>query len=86
MSAPVPPPLLGQNGVFWKVGLAAGWQGHPSVPSRCVPCSTAKAEGTQSPDAGGPLAPRGPRLGPRPLTRTPRAAALRDAEDEIFML
>ncbi|NXW25019.1 LYSM1 protein, partial [Circaetus pectoralis] len=46
----------------------------------------AKAEGTRSPDAGGPLAPRGPRLGPRPLTRTPRAAALRDAEDEIFTL
>ncbi|KAM6309326.1 lysM and putative peptidoglycan-binding domain-containing protein 1 [Podargus strigoides] len=46
----------------------------------------AKAEGTRSPDAGVPPAPRGPRLGPRPLTRTPRAAALRDAEDEIFTL
>lgn len=47
---------------------------------------TAEVEGTQSPDAGGPAASRGPRLGPRPLTRTPRAAALRDAEDEIFTL
>ncbi|KAM6038122.1 lysM and putative peptidoglycan-binding domain-containing protein 1 [Theristicus caerulescens] len=47
---------------------------------------TAEAEGTRSPDARGPPAPRGPRLGPRPLTRTPRAAALRDAEDEIFTL
>ncbi|KAM6112702.1 lysM and putative peptidoglycan-binding domain-containing protein 1 [Phoenicopterus ruber ruber] len=46
----------------------------------------AEAEGTRSPDARGPLAPRGPRLGPRPLTRTPRAATLRDAEDEIFTL
>ncbi|KAM6106547.1 lysM and putative peptidoglycan-binding domain-containing protein 1 [Pterocles gutturalis] len=50
----------------------------------------AEAEGTRSPDTRGPLAPRGPRrgprLGPRPLTRTPRAAALRDAEDEIFTL
>ncbi|XP_027765282.1 lysM and putative peptidoglycan-binding domain-containing protein 1 [Empidonax traillii] len=35
----------------------------------------------------GPSSPReGPRLGPRPLTRTPRAAALRDTEDEIFTL
>ncbi|KAM4644679.1 lysM and putative peptidoglycan-binding domain-containing protein 1 [Amazona ochrocephala] len=40
----------------------------------------AQVEGPRSPDA------RGPRLGPRPLTRTPRAAALRDAEDEIFTL
>ncbi|XP_014816321.1 PREDICTED: lysM and putative peptidoglycan-binding domain-containing protein 1 [Calidris pugnax] len=47
---------------------------------------TAEAEGTQSPSARVPTAPRGPRLGPRPLTRTPRAAALRDAEDEIFTL
>ncbi|XP_064331024.1 lysM and putative peptidoglycan-binding domain-containing protein 1 [Phalacrocorax carbo] len=47
---------------------------------------TAEAEGTRIPDAKGPPAPRGPRLGPRPLTRTPRAAALRDAEDEIFTL
>ncbi|KAM6190470.1 lysM and putative peptidoglycan-binding domain-containing protein 1 [Sarcoramphus papa] len=47
---------------------------------------TAEAEGTRRPDAGGPPASRGPRLGPRPLTRTPRAAALRDAEDEIFTL
>ncbi|KAM9214800.1 lysM and putative peptidoglycan-binding domain-containing protein 1 [Leptosomus discolor] len=47
---------------------------------------TTEAESTQSPDARGPPAPRGPRLGPRPLTRTPRAAALRDAEDEIFTL
>ncbi|XP_074020683.1 lysM and putative peptidoglycan-binding domain-containing protein 1 [Numenius arquata] len=47
---------------------------------------TAEAEGTRSPDARVPTAPRGPRLGPRPLTRTPRAAALRDAEDEIFTL
>ncbi|KAM9251805.1 lysM and putative peptidoglycan-binding domain-containing protein 1 [Cariama cristata] len=47
---------------------------------------TAEAEGTRSPDARGPPAPRGPRLGPRPLTRTPRAAALRDTEDEIFTL
>ncbi|XP_050186443.1 lysM and putative peptidoglycan-binding domain-containing protein 1 [Myiozetetes cayanensis] len=35
----------------------------------------------------GPSSPReGPRLGPRPLTRTPRAAALRDTEDEICTL
>lgn len=47
---------------------------------------TTEAKGTQSPDARDPPAPRGPRLGPRPLTRTPRAAALRDAEDEIFTL
>ncbi|NXV38564.1 LYSM1 protein, partial [Rissa tridactyla] len=47
---------------------------------------TAEAEGTRSPDAGVLPAPRGPRLGPRPLTRTPRVAALRDAEDEIFTL
>ncbi|CAM9125573.1 unnamed protein product [Bubo scandiacus] len=47
---------------------------------------TAEAEGTRRPDASAPLPPRGPRLGPRPLTRTPRAAALRDAEDEIFTL
>ncbi|XP_074385184.1 lysM and putative peptidoglycan-binding domain-containing protein 1 isoform X2 [Zonotrichia albicollis] len=33
-----------------------------------------------------PASPRGARLGPRPLTRTPRAAALRDSEDEIFTL
>ncbi|XP_075031995.1 lysM and putative peptidoglycan-binding domain-containing protein 1 [Calonectris borealis] len=46
----------------------------------------AEAKGTRSPDARDPPAPRGPRLGPRPLTRTPRAAALRDAEDEIFTL
>ncbi|XP_042641538.1 lysM and putative peptidoglycan-binding domain-containing protein 1-like [Tyto alba] len=46
----------------------------------------AEAEGSRCPDAGVPPAPRGPRLGPRPLTRTPRAAALRDAEDEIFTL
>uniref|UniRef100_A0A8C3J201 LysM and putative peptidoglycan-binding domain-containing protein 1 n=1 Tax=Calidris pygmaea TaxID=425635 RepID=A0A8C3J201_9CHAR len=47
---------------------------------------TAEDEGTRSPSARVPAAPRGPRLGPRPLTRTPRAAALRDAEDEIFTL
>ncbi|XP_075580619.1 lysM and putative peptidoglycan-binding domain-containing protein 1 [Pelecanus crispus] len=47
---------------------------------------TAEAKGARSPDARGPPATRGPRLGPRPLTRTPRAAALRDAEDEIFTL
>ncbi|XP_025902432.1 lysM and putative peptidoglycan-binding domain-containing protein 1 [Nothoprocta perdicaria] len=35
---------------------------------------------------GARAAPRGALLGPRPLTRTPRAAALRDAEDEIFTL
>ncbi|XP_065509599.1 lysM and putative peptidoglycan-binding domain-containing protein 1 isoform X2 [Caloenas nicobarica] len=47
---------------------------------------TAEAEGFQSPPRAR-VAPRGgPRLGPRPLTRTPRAAALRDAEDEIFTL
>ncbi|XP_061298902.1 lysM and putative peptidoglycan-binding domain-containing protein 1 [Pezoporus flaviventris] len=46
----------------------------------------AQVEGTQSPEARAPTAPQGPRLGPRPLTRTPRAAALRDAEDEIFTL
>ncbi|NXX43945.1 LYSM1 protein, partial [Tricholaema leucomelas] len=43
-------------------------------------------EGARSRDPGVPPAPRGPRLGPRPLTRTPRAATLRDAEDEIFTL
>ncbi|XP_074785438.1 lysM and putative peptidoglycan-binding domain-containing protein 1 [Athene noctua] len=47
---------------------------------------TAEADGTRRPDASTPTPPRGPRLGPRPLTRTPRAAALRDAEDEIFTL
>ncbi|NXI43252.1 LYSM1 protein, partial [Galbula dea] len=47
---------------------------------------TAEAEGTRSPDAAGPPPSRGPRLGPRPLTRTPRVAALRDSEDEIFTL
>ncbi|XP_033926967.1 lysM and putative peptidoglycan-binding domain-containing protein 1 [Melopsittacus undulatus] len=58
----------------------------------------AHVEGTRSPEARtpsaprapssprAPSAPRGPRLGPRPLTSTPRAAALRDAEDEIFTL
>ncbi|KAM6395201.1 lysM and putative peptidoglycan-binding domain-containing protein 1 [Rhynochetos jubatus] len=45
-----------------------------------------EAEGARSPESGGPTPPRGPRLGPRPLTKTPRAAALRDAEDEIFTL
>ncbi|XP_041576961.2 lysM and putative peptidoglycan-binding domain-containing protein 1 [Taeniopygia guttata] len=39
-----------------------------------------------APAGGGPASPRGARLGPRPLTRTPRAAALRDTEDEIFTL
>ncbi|XP_025939461.1 lysM and putative peptidoglycan-binding domain-containing protein 1 isoform X2 [Apteryx rowi] len=51
--------------------------------------SVTKAEGTRAPDTGAHPAPQGARralLGPRPLTRTPRAAALRDAEDEIFML
>ncbi|XP_039910179.1 lysM and putative peptidoglycan-binding domain-containing protein 1 isoform X1 [Hirundo rustica] len=37
-------------------------------------------------DDRSPSSPRGARLGPRPLTRTPRAAALRDTEDEIFTL
>ncbi|XP_039568973.1 lysM and putative peptidoglycan-binding domain-containing protein 1 [Passer montanus] len=49
------------------------------------------ARGLRGPGSpgGGPspaLSPRGARLGPRPLTRTPRAAALRDSEDEIFTL
>uniref|UniRef100_A0A8B9SA66 LysM and putative peptidoglycan-binding domain-containing protein 1 n=1 Tax=Apteryx owenii TaxID=8824 RepID=A0A8B9SA66_APTOW len=51
--------------------------------------SITKAEGTRAPDTGAHPAPQGARralLGPRPLTRTPRAAALRNAEDEIFML
>ncbi|XP_062453801.1 lysM and putative peptidoglycan-binding domain-containing protein 1 [Rhea pennata] len=51
--------------------------------------SVAEAEGTRTPDPGARSAPQGARralLGPRPLTRTPRAAALRDAEDEIFTL
>ncbi|KAK2525074.1 hypothetical protein Q9233_009121 [Columba guinea] len=47
---------------------------------------TAEAEGSQSPPCTGVTPRGGPRLGPRPLTRTPRAAALRDAEDEIFTL
>ncbi|XP_055552825.1 lysM and putative peptidoglycan-binding domain-containing protein 1 isoform X2 [Falco cherrug] len=47
---------------------------------------TAEAEGTRSTDTRAPPAHLGPRLGPRPLTRTPRAATLRDAEDEIFTL
>ncbi|NXV23605.1 LYSM1 protein, partial [Cepphus grylle] len=42
--------------------------------------------GSPGSDARVPLSPRGARLGPRPLTRTPRAATLRDAEDEIFTL
>ncbi|KAM8986122.1 lysM and putative peptidoglycan-binding domain-containing protein 1 [Ara ararauna] len=46
----------------------------------------AQVDSPRSPDARGSAASRGPRLGPRPLTRTPRAAALRDAEDEIFTL
>uniref|UniRef100_A0A8C4P2X4 LysM domain containing 1 n=1 Tax=Dromaius novaehollandiae TaxID=8790 RepID=A0A8C4P2X4_DRONO len=44
---------------------------------------------TRAPDTGAHPAPQGARralLGPRPLTRTPRAAALHDAEDEIFTL
>nr|XP_025970737.1 lysM and putative peptidoglycan-binding domain-containing protein 1 [Dromaius novaehollandiae] len=51
--------------------------------------SVAEAEGTRAPDTGAHPAPQGARralLGPRPLTRTPRAAALHDAEDEIFTL
>ncbi|XP_064899330.1 lysM and putative peptidoglycan-binding domain-containing protein 1 [Columba livia] len=47
---------------------------------------TDKAEGSRSPPCTGVTPRGGPRLGPRPLTRTPRAAALRDAEDEIFTL
>ncbi|XP_063997275.1 lysM and putative peptidoglycan-binding domain-containing protein 1 isoform X1 [Pogoniulus pusillus] len=47
---------------------------------------TTVSEGSRSRDPGVPPPPRGARLGPRPLTRTPRAAALRDAEDEIFTL
>lgn len=43
------------------------------------------------PEAAVPLPPpgpslRGPQLGAQPLTRTRRAAALRDTEDEIFTL
>nr|XP_009666131.1 PREDICTED: lysM and putative peptidoglycan-binding domain-containing protein 1 isoform X5 [Struthio camelus australis] len=51
--------------------------------------SVAEAEGTQAPDTRAHPAPQGARhalLGPRPLTRTPRVAALRDTEDEIFTL
>ncbi|KAM8794377.1 lysM and putative peptidoglycan-binding domain-containing protein 1 [Eudromia elegans] len=50
---------------------------------------TAEGEGTWASDAGARPPPQGARhtlLGPRPLTRTPRAAVLRDAEDEIFTL
>ncbi|PKK17911.1 LysM, putative peptidoglycan-binding, domain containing 1 [Columba livia] len=47
---------------------------------------TDEAEGSRSPPCTGVTPRGGPRLGPRPLTRTPRAAALRDAEDEIFTL
>ncbi|XP_053906905.1 lysM and putative peptidoglycan-binding domain-containing protein 1 [Cuculus canorus] len=53
---------------------------------RAGDAGTAEAEGSRSVDAGRVLAARGPRLGPRPLTRTPRAAILRDTEDEIFTL
>ncbi|XP_021232514.1 LOW QUALITY PROTEIN: lysM and putative peptidoglycan-binding domain-containing protein 1 [Numida meleagris] len=44
------------------------------VPEAAVPCPRP-----------GP-SPRGPQLGAQPLTRTRRAAALRDTEDEIFTL
>ncbi|CAN8207048.1 unnamed protein product [Coccothraustes coccothraustes] len=57
---------------------------------RCEPGRTGANRGGKipGPAAGGPgpASPRGARLGPRPLTRTPRAAALRDSEDEIFSL
>ncbi|KFP81511.1 LysM and putative peptidoglycan-binding domain-containing protein 1, partial [Acanthisitta chloris] len=43
--------------------------------------------GDTGPEGRGASSPRGPRLGPHPLTRTPpRAATLRDTEDEIFTL
>lgn len=59
-----------------------GVWGHRSLPPPC-PCSV--------PEAAVPLPPpgpslRGPQLGAQPLTRTRRAAALRDTEDEIFTL
>ncbi|XP_061215647.1 lysM and putative peptidoglycan-binding domain-containing protein 1 [Neopsephotus bourkii] len=57
-----------------------------AVAAQRLRTGAAQDEGTRSPEPRAPTAPRGPRLGPRPLTRTPRAAALRDAEDEIFTL
>nr|XP_054509204.1 lysM and putative peptidoglycan-binding domain-containing protein 1 [Agelaius phoeniceus] len=58
---------------------------------RCKEAAAQRLQGpSSSPGPGGggpgPVSPRGARLGPRPLTRTPRAAALRDSEDEIFTL
>ncbi|XP_041331485.1 lysM and putative peptidoglycan-binding domain-containing protein 1 [Pyrgilauda ruficollis] len=55
---------------------------------RCKEAAARRLRGPGgSPGGGpGPASPRGARLGPRPLTRTPRAAALRDSEDEIFTL
>uniref|UniRef100_A0A8V5GSX1 LysM and putative peptidoglycan-binding domain-containing protein 1 n=1 Tax=Melopsittacus undulatus TaxID=13146 RepID=A0A8V5GSX1_MELUD len=61
---------IGRSKAAAEQRLRSGGTGAPRAPS--------------SPRA--PSAPRGPRLGPRPLTSTPRAAALRDAEDEIFTL
>ncbi|XP_071273449.1 lysM and putative peptidoglycan-binding domain-containing protein 1 isoform X3 [Agelaius tricolor] len=54
---------------------------------RCKEAAAQRLQGPSSspgPGGPGPASPRGARLGPRPLTRTPRAAALRDSEDEIF--
>ncbi|XP_054033569.1 lysM and putative peptidoglycan-binding domain-containing protein 1 [Dryobates pubescens] len=67
-----------------KAAAAAAAAAAPRL--RAGGSGTAETEGSRSGETGVPPPPRGPRLGPRPLTRTPRAAALRDAEDEIFTL
>nr|XP_021136052.1 lysM and putative peptidoglycan-binding domain-containing protein 1 [Columba livia] len=75
-------------GAKWGLLAVGGWRARRATP-QCHPLrprSTDEAEGSRSPPCTGVTPRGGPRLGPRPLTRTPRAAALRDAEDEIFTL